>query len=67
MIPSRRWLNESLFDDLVHSPRRFVLPPGRIRLYVYAPIPEEMQIQLNSDAKRTGRMLFVKDINVAGD
>lgn len=54
----------SLFDDLVHSPRRFVLPPDRIRLFVYAPMPEEFELQLTAAAKRTGRILFVKDISL---
>lgn len=55
-------MRRSLIDDLVHNPTRFELPADRIRLFVYAEIPEEFSMSLSAEAKNTGRILFTKDI-----
>ena len=56
----------SLFDDLVTTPSRFELPADRLRLLVYTPVPEELELDISAKAKRTGRILFVKDVLLSG-
>lgn len=57
-------VQRSLIDDLVNQPLRFKLPSDRIRLMIYTEIPESMSVQLSAAAKRSGRILFVKDLFV---
>ncbi|MCA9084729.1 MAG: hypothetical protein KDA81_11765 [Planctomycetaceae bacterium] len=59
----------SLLDDLVIHPVDFDLPGDRIRLFVYTPVPEGFDIgtSVDPDIRRSGRILFVKDIFVDGD
>ena len=51
-----------LMDDLVDRPTRFELPTDRIRLLVYTPVPEDFDISVSASAKRSGRILFTKDL-----
>lgn len=55
-------MQRSLLDDLAHQPSEFELPNDRVRLYAYTSFPAALQINLSAEAKRTGRVLFVKDI-----
>lgn len=68
--PSQKFFDESvanltrrsLLDDLVNKPNQFELPSDRIRLLVYSDIPDEFQISVSAEAKKTGRILFTKDL-----
>ncbi len=55
-------IQRSLLDDLVDQPGRFELPADRIRLFVYTEVPESFHLDVNAEAKSTGRILFVKDL-----
>lgn len=55
-------VRRSLLDDLVNKPNEFELPDDRIRLFVYSEIPEEFQMTVSAEAKKTGRILFTKDL-----
>lgn len=68
--PTERFYDESLptlvqrnlLDDLVNNVTRYELPSDRLRLFVYAPLPDEFMISVSTDAKSTGRILFVRDL-----
>ncbi len=62
-----RLAQRSLIDDCVQSVERFRLPEGRVRLLVYAPIPDSMQLSVSATARRSGRILFVRELPLSTD
>jgi len=52
-------------DDFVDSVRRFRLPVGKIRLLLYAPVPADFDLPFSAEVRRGGRILYVKDLNMA--
>ena len=58
-----RLVRRSLLDELVFRPSQFELPPNRIRLFVYTDIPDDFAITASTEAKRTGKILFIKDVS----
>ncbi len=60
-------IQRSLNDDLVDSATNFELPKDRIRLFVYTPVPDDFELTISASAKRSGRILFVKDLSLKGD
>lgn len=59
-------IQRSLIDDLVDSPANFELPKDRIRLFVYTPVPDDFDLTISASAKRSGRILFCKDLSLNG-
>ncbi|MEZ6061217.1 MAG: hypothetical protein R3C19_12705 [Planctomycetaceae bacterium] len=59
-------VRRSLLDEIEYDPTRFELPADRIRLLVYSPIPETLQVPTSVEARETGWVLFVKDLFVEG-
>ncbi|MFN9718541.1 MAG: hypothetical protein ACK58L_07600 [Planctomycetota bacterium] len=57
-------LVKSLQDDFVDDLDRYEMPPGEIRLLVYAPIPTSMDLPFSAEAKRDGRVLFVRPMRL---
>lgn len=55
-------VQRSLLDDGIVQPGKFVLPADRVRLFVYAPIPESAVLAVDTDCHRVGKVLFVRDI-----
>ena len=55
-------VRRSLVDDFVRDVGKFRLPEDRIRLLVYAPMPENQHLSVNADVRRTGRILYVRDL-----
>jgi hypothetical protein len=55
-------VRHSLYDDLNYKPEEFELPADRVRLLIYSPIEEHMQLQLDTTARQTGRVLYVHDL-----
>jgi hypothetical protein len=55
-------VQRSLLDDGVYDPVRFSLPNDRIRLFIYTAMPEELHPSVNTDASRSGRVLYVRDL-----
>lgn len=55
-------VRRSIVDDRANDVVRFRLPEDRVRLLVYAPMPEEQHLQVNADVRRTGRILYVRDL-----
>jgi hypothetical protein len=53
-----------LEDDMSSQVSRFLLPADRVRLLVYAPLPESMQLTLPAATRRQGRVLYVRDLRV---
>ncbi len=62
-----RLAQRSLIDDCVQNVGKFRLPEGRIRLLVYAPIPDSMQLSVSADARSNGRILFVRDLPLSSE
>lgn len=60
-------VNRTLIDDLVDTAANFELPNDRIRLFVYASIPEEFNLNVSADVRRSGRVLFMKDLPLRRD
>lgn len=58
-------VHRSLLDDGVIDPLRFSLPPDRVRLFIYAPIPEQLQFSVSTPAAQRGRLLYVRDVPVS--
>jgi hypothetical protein len=54
----------SLLDDFSVNIETFELPPGEIRLLVYAPIPPKMELPFSTEANRDGRVLYVSPIRL---
>lgn len=59
-------VQRSLTDDLVDSAANFELPTDRIRLFVYTPLPDDFELTISTPAKRSGRILFTKDLLLNG-
>ena len=57
----------SMADDFVSSTSAFTLPEGKFRLLVYAPIPKFMELTVDADVRRDGRVLFVRDLPMQAD
>ena len=62
-----RLAQRSLVDDCVENISRFRLPEGRVRLMVYAPIPVSMQLSVRAEARRDGRILYIRDLPLSSD
>ena len=60
MLPNL--VRRSLVDDFIHDVGKFRLPDDRIRLLVYAPMPENQYLRVDADVRRTGRILYVRDL-----
>lgn len=52
-------VSRSMLDDFAQRIEEFELPPGEIRLFVYSPIPEALELSFSADASRDGRVLYV--------
>lgn len=55
-------LHRSLLSDGIIRPQQFRLPPDRVRLLVYAPTPDELQLAVNTESRTAGRTLYVRDL-----
>lgn len=59
-----KMVQRSLADDFVEDIRLFQLPPGKIRLLVYAPIPVSAELPVDTEANRGGRILYVREMDM---
>jgi len=55
-------VQRSLLDDGVFDPLKFSLPDDRIRLFIYAPMPDAMHPEVSAEFSRDGRVLYVRDV-----
>ena len=60
-------IQRSLNDDLVDTATNFELPNDRIRLFVYTPVPKDFDLTISESVKRSGRILFTKDLSLRSD
>ena len=60
MLPNL--VRRSLVEDFVQDVGKFRLPEDRIRLLVYAPMSENQYLSVDADIRRTGRILYVRDL-----
>jgi len=60
MLPNL--VRRSLLDDFIRDVGKFRLPDDRIRLLVYAPISENQHLHVDAEVRRTGRILYVRDL-----
>lgn len=51
-----------MLDGSVTNPGRFELPANRVRLFVYTDIPEAMNLSVSTQSRRTGKILFSRDL-----
>lgn len=58
----RTLIGRSLLDDIVYKPADFKLPADRVRLLIYAPMPDELQVPTDTRAEKAGRVLYVRDV-----
>ncbi len=57
-------LAKSLLDEFANEFDRFELPPGEIRLLVYAPVPPELNLPFSKNADRDGRVLYIRPMRL---
>ena len=62
----RMLMQRCLLDDLVKKPARFELPSDRVRVMVYTEAPRDFVMDISSEVKHTGRILFTKDVFLNG-
>ncbi len=62
-----RLVARSFSEDFVNDLSRFQLPADKVRLLIYSPIPESLQLSVDTDVKRDGRILFVRDIAIGSN
>ena len=55
-------VRRSLVDDCAQHVHKFKLPEDRIRLLVYAPMLDSQHLDFPGDARRSGRVLYVRDL-----
>ncbi len=55
-------VRRSLADDFAENVQRFRLPEDRIRLLVYAPMLDSQHLEFEGDVRRSGRVLYVRDM-----
>lgn len=55
-------VHRSLLDDGIADPAEFLLQPDRVRLMVYAPVPDSMQLTVSTSSRQEGRILYVRDV-----
>jgi hypothetical protein len=55
-------VRRSLVDDCAQSVTKFRLPEDRIRLLVYAPMLDSQYLHISGDVRRSGRVLYVRDL-----
>jgi hypothetical protein len=55
-------VRRSLVDDCAQNVSKFRLPEDRIRLLVYAPMQDSQHLDFPGDARRSGRVLYVRDL-----
>lgn len=55
-------VRRSLVDDCAQNVNKFRLPEDRIRLLVYAPMLDSQHLGFTGDARRSGRVLYVRDL-----
>lgn len=55
-------VRRSLVDDCAQNVNRFRLPEDRIRLLVYAPMRDSQHLDFSGDVRRSGRVLYVRDL-----
>ena len=62
-----RLVARSFSEDFVNDLSRFQLPADKVRLLIYSPIPESLQLSVDTEVKRDGRILFVRDIAIGSN
>ena len=55
-------VRRSLVEDCVRDVAGFRLPDDRIRLLVYASMPDSQQLDVDTEVSRVGRILYVRDL-----
>lgn len=55
-------VRRSLVDDCAQNVNKFRLPEDRVRLLVYAPMLDSQHLDFPGDARRSGRVLYVRDL-----
>lgn len=55
-------VSRSLIDDLIDHAAEFTLPADRVRLLVFTDMPESFDLEISAPAKRTGKVLFIRDL-----
>lgn len=55
-------VGRSLLDDGVRQTLDFILPADRVRLLVYAPMPESFEIPVSKPTRHEGWVLYVRDV-----
>jgi hypothetical protein len=60
MLPNL--VRRSLVDDFIQDVAKFRLPEDRIRLLVYAPMPDNQHLSVSAEVRRVGRVLYVRDL-----
>jgi hypothetical protein len=55
-------VRRSLVDDCAQNVNKFRLPEDRIRLLVYAPMLDSQHMEVSGDVRRSGRVLYVRDL-----
>ena len=55
-------VRRSFVDDCVQNVNKFRLPEDRIRLLVYAPMLDSQHLDFSGDVRRSGRVLYVRDL-----
>lgn len=59
-IPSM--VHRSLLVDHIAAPSYLSVPPDRIRLLVLTALPEDLDLKINAEARRTGWILYTRDL-----
>lgn len=54
-----------LLNDFVSRVQDFALRPGFVRVLVYAPFPKPLELPTSAEARRVGRILFVRELPLA--
>lgn len=55
-------VHRSLLADHIDAPRYLIVPPDRIRLLALTPLPKELDLQVNAEVRRTGWILYTRDL-----
>jgi hypothetical protein len=55
-------VRRSLADDHARDAGKFRLPEDRIRLLVYVPMSDDQQFGVDTEVRRVGRILYVRDL-----
>ena len=55
-------VRRSLVEDCVRDVSKFRLPNDRVRLLIYASMPEDQQLNVDAEVRRVGKILYVRDL-----